>query len=97
MAGGASSSTPQLPGTAITVALLARLNPWASLASALFYATMMSGTTGLQTVGVPYPIVSVLQGLIIIAITATFVVNRRKKNTPMTPVEPVALSKGESK
>lgn len=81
---------------AITVALLARLNPWASLVASLFYATMMAGTTGLQTVGVPFPLVSVLQGLIIIAITATFVFNRRSKAV-RTPVEPVDLSKGESK
>lgn len=64
---------------AITVALLARLNPWASLVAALFYATMMAGGTGLQEIDVPFPVVNVLQGIIIIAITATFVWNRRKK------------------
>ncbi|WP_416444105.1 ATP-binding cassette domain-containing protein [Leucobacter sp. HNU] len=69
---------------AITVALLARLNPWASLVAALFYATMMAGSTGLQDIDVPFPVVSVLQGIIIIAITATFVWNRRKKRA-VTP------------
>ncbi|QYM75875.1 ATP-binding cassette domain-containing protein [Leucobacter luti] len=64
---------------AITVALLARLNPWASLVAALFYATMMAGSTGLQEIDVPFPVVNVLQGIIIIAITATFVWNRKKK------------------
>jgi len=63
---------------AITVALLARLNPWASLVAALFYATMMAGSTGLQEIDVPFPVVNVLQGIIIITITATFVWNRRK-------------------
>ncbi|MCB1273797.1 MAG: ATP-binding cassette domain-containing protein [Leucobacter sp.] len=63
---------------AITVALLARLNPWASLLAALFYATMMAGSTGLQQIDVPFPVVNVLQGIIIIAITATFVWNRKK-------------------
>ena len=63
---------------AITVALLARLNPWASLVAALFYATMMAGSTGIQAIGVPFPIVNVLQGLIIIAITATIAWNWRK-------------------
>lgn len=64
---------------AITVALLARLNPWASLVAALFYATMMAGSTGLQEIDVPFPVVNVLQGIIIIVITATFVWNRKKK------------------
>ncbi|WP_017794348.1 ATP-binding cassette domain-containing protein [Leucobacter salsicius] len=63
---------------AITVALLARLNPWASMVAALFYATMMAGSTGIQAIGVPFPIVNVLQGLIIIAITATIAWNWKK-------------------
>lgn len=63
---------------AITVALLARLNPWASMVAALFYATMMAGSTGIQAIGVPFPIVNVLQGLIIIAITATITWNWKK-------------------
>lgn len=70
---------------AITVALLARLNPWASIVAALFYATMLGGQTGLQSVGVPFPLVQVLQGLIIVMITATFTWNwwtkRRKART----------------
>jgi ABC-type uncharacterized transport system ATPase subunit/ABC-type uncharacterized transport system permease subunit len=70
---------------AITVALLARLNPWASLVAALFYATMMGGATGLQASGVPFPLVSVLQGLIIIAITATYVFNRFKRRIRWAP------------
>lgn len=64
---------------AITVALLARLNPWASMIAALFYATMMAGSTGLQAIDVPFPVVNVLQGIIVIVITATFVWNRKKK------------------
>ena len=67
---------------AITVALLARLNPWASLVAALFYATMMAGGTGLQSTGVPFPMISLLQGLIVIAITATFVGNLRRRRKP---------------
>jgi ABC-type uncharacterized transport system ATPase subunit/ABC-type uncharacterized transport system permease subunit len=67
---------------AITVALLARLNPWASLLAALFYATMMAGGTGLQSTGVPFPMISLLQGLIVIAITATFVGNVRRRRKP---------------
>ena len=80
---------------AITVALLARLNPWASLVAALFYATMMGGTTGLQSAGVPFPIVNVLQGLIIITITATFIVNRGRRKRRLPAAEPVQLDKAE--
>jgi len=72
---------------AITVALLARLNPWASMLAALFYATMMAGGTGIQSAGVPYPLVIVLQGLIIIAITATVVMSRRKRRNQSPPVD----------
>lgn len=70
---------------AITVALLARLNPWASLVAAVFYATMMSGATGLQASGVPYPLVNVLQGLIIVLITASFLVTLRKRKVAPKP------------
>ncbi|MFJ4223277.1 ATP-binding cassette domain-containing protein [Microbacterium sp. NPDC089695] len=71
--------SPGFAFLAITVALLARLNPWASLVAALFYATMMAGGTGIQAVGVPFPMISVLQGLIVIAITATFAVDLRRR------------------
>ena len=64
----------------ITVALLARLNPWAAIVAAAFYANMMAGSSQMQIeAGVPYPLVNVLQGLIILAITATFVVDRRTR------------------
>jgi ABC-type uncharacterized transport system ATPase subunit/ABC-type uncharacterized transport system permease subunit len=64
----------------ITVALLARLNPWAAIVAAVFYANMMAGSNGMQiNTNVPYPLVNVLQGLIILMITAVFVLNRRKK------------------
>ena len=82
---------------AITVALLARLNPWAAFIAAIFYATMMGGSTGLQAAGVPFPLVNVLQGLIIIMITATFVWNRRRKR-PTAAEAPVATaSEGTAK
>ncbi|WP_411719839.1 ATP-binding cassette domain-containing protein [Mycetocola sp.] len=65
----------------ITVALLARLNPWASFAAVLFYANMMSGSNGMQiNTDVPFPIVTVLQGLIILMITAVIVIDRRTRD-----------------
>ncbi len=64
----------------ITVALLARLNPWAAIVAAVFYANMMAGSNGMQiNTSVPFPLVNVLQGLIILMITASFVLNRRRK------------------
>jgi ABC-type uncharacterized transport system ATPase subunit/ABC-type uncharacterized transport system permease subunit len=66
----------------ITVALLARLNPWAAIVAAVFYANMMAGSNGMQiNTNVPYPLVNVLQGLIILMITAVFVINRRRRRS----------------
>jgi ABC-type uncharacterized transport system permease subunit len=64
----------------ITVALLARLNPWAAVVAAVFYANMMAGSNSMQVnTNVPYPLVSVLQGLIILVITATVLLRRRRR------------------
>jgi ABC-type uncharacterized transport system ATPase subunit/ABC-type uncharacterized transport system permease subunit len=64
----------------ITVALLARLNPWAAIVAAAFYANMMAGSNAMQlNTDVPYPLVNVLQGLIILSITALFVIDRRNR------------------
>jgi ABC-type uncharacterized transport system ATPase subunit/ABC-type uncharacterized transport system permease subunit len=64
----------------ITVALLARLNPWAAIVAAVFYANMMAGSNSMQiNTDVPYPLVNVLQGLIILFITATVLLGRRRR------------------
>jgi ABC-type uncharacterized transport system permease subunit len=64
----------------ITVALLARLNPWAAVLAAAFYANMMAGSNSMQiNTSVPFPLVNVLQGIIILLITAVFVVDRRTR------------------
>ncbi len=78
------------------MALLARLNPWASLLAAVFYADMMAGSNLMQlNTWVPFPLVNVLQGLIIIMITATFVWNRRRKRpAPAVPQPTTAPPKG---
>lgn len=68
----------------ITVALLARLNPWAALVAAAFYANMMAGSNAMQiNADVPFPLVNVIQGLIILTITAVFVVDKRTRNRVM--------------
>ncbi|WP_082812635.1 ATP-binding cassette domain-containing protein [Cellulomonas timonensis] len=65
----------------ITVALLARLNPWAAVLAAAFYANMMAGSNAMQiNTSVPFPLVNVLQGLIILSITAVFLVDRRTRD-----------------
>lgn len=79
------------------MALLARLNPWAAFIAAIFYATMMGGSTGLQAAGVPFPLVNVLQGLIIIMITATFVWNRRRKRPAAAAAPAATASEGAAK
>ncbi|MCA0295544.1 MAG: ATP-binding cassette domain-containing protein [Actinobacteria bacterium] len=85
---------------AITVALLARLNPWASIIAAVFYANMMAGSNQMQiNTNVPFPLVNVLQGLIILLITGTFAWNwRRRKANPgeTAPDEPVAAEPDSS-
>jgi ABC-type uncharacterized transport system ATPase subunit/ABC-type uncharacterized transport system permease subunit len=64
----------------ITVALLARLNPWAAILAAAFYADMMAGSNAMQiNTSVPFPLVSVLQGIIILLITAVFVIDKRTR------------------
>lgn len=86
---------------AITVALLARLNPWASIVAAIFYANMMAGSNQMQiNTNVPFPLVNVLQGLIILLITGTFAWNRRhRRKTPdgeTAPPEPATSEPGSS-
>jgi ABC-type uncharacterized transport system ATPase subunit/ABC-type uncharacterized transport system permease subunit len=77
---------------ALTVALLARLNPWAAIGTAFFYANMMAGANQMQiNAGVPYQVQLILQALIILTVTATvisFTWKRRRTGAP--PTEPVA-------
>jgi len=88
---------------AITVALLAKLNPWAAIVAAIFYANMMAGSNQMQIeTSVPYPLVNVLQGLIILFITGHFAWGwlKRRKAASIEPsddsaaVEAVAASEG---
>ena len=74
--------SPQYGFTALTVALLARLNPWVAILAAVFYADMIAGSSSMQAnANVPKPLVDVILGLIVLMITATFAWNwsRRKK------------------
>jgi simple sugar transport system permease protein len=58
--------------SAIAVAILARLNPIAVIASALLFATLETGALGMQRdAGVPSVVAAVLEALIILAVVAT--------------------------
>ncbi len=74
--------SPAYGFTALTVALLARLNPWVAILAAVFYADMIAGSSSMQAnANVPKPLVDVILGLIVLMITASFAWNwsRRKK------------------
>lgn len=79
---------------AITVALLARLNPFAAILAALFYADLMAGSNSMQIyAGVPFPLVSVLQGILVLLLTAHLSLSwlkRRKNAQNPTPAAAVA-------
>ncbi len=77
---------------AITVALLARLNPWVAILASVFYADMIAGSSSMQAnAEVPKPLVDVILGLIVLMITATFAWNwwRAKKVDKPTTAAPV--------
>ncbi len=73
--------------TAMTVALLARLNPWVAIVAAVFYADMIAGSSSMQAnADVPKPLVDVILGLIVLMITASFAWNwARKKRSDKNP------------
>ena len=65
--------------TAIAVALLARLNPWALVPSALFFGALAAGSSRLQQdADVSYVLVLVIQAVVILASVATGVIARRE-------------------
>ncbi len=95
--------SPSYGFTALTVALLARLNPWVAILAAVFYADMIAGSSSMQAnADVPKPLVDVILGLIVLMITATFAWNwaRRKKvvkSTAAVPAESFAAVEGSVK
>lgn len=65
------SFSPQYGFLGITVALIGRLHPAGIVAAAVLYGTMITGATSMQTVSaVPFSLVYVLQGILILLITA---------------------------
>ena len=55
----------------LTCALLGRLNPWGTVAMALFYAMLLNGAAVMQNnTTVPYPLVNILEGIIVVLMTS---------------------------
>lgn len=55
----------------LTAALLGRLNPWGTLAMAFVYAALLNGAAIMQIqTPVPNPLVNVLEGIIVVVMTA---------------------------
>lgn len=71
--------------TAIAVALLARLDPWLVIPSALLFAALESGAGAMQRdAGVPSTVVTVIEALLILAVVVTQA--RRARAGGGTPV-----------
>ena len=66
-----SNFSPQYGFLGITVALIGRLKPLATLLAALLYASLMTGATVMQaSSNVPFELVFILQGILILLITS---------------------------
>ena len=85
-----------LPGSlgtvAVVVALLGRLNPFGiALSSLLFSALLVGGNTMQRFVGVPFSIVTIIEGLVIVFVICGMVIervsgDRRKVGAPCTTI-----------
>jgi general nucleoside transport system permease protein len=79
--------------SAIIIAWLARLNPWSTVAVALFFAALINGGFALQTSGVPAAIAYMLQALVLFsALVGDFfvthhIVRRRGQAEAVAPRE----------
>ncbi|MFH1821038.1 MAG: ABC transporter permease [Methanobacteriota archaeon] len=66
--------------TAILVALLARLNPIATIASAFLFAGLLNGSVAMQRgAGVPSSLVLIIQALVVIFVLASEYLTREKR------------------
>jgi simple sugar transport system permease protein len=75
--------------TAIAVALLAGLDPWRVLASAVLFAALQAGAGAMQRdAGVPSSLVSMIEALLILAVITVQAIRRRPSRQPSA--EPVA-------
>ena len=77
--------------TAIAVALLARLDPWRVVATALLFGALEAGAGAMQRdAGVPSTLVSVIEAALILAVVAAQAIRfRRLATDSVTEAEPV--------
>lgn len=79
--------------SAIIIAWLARLNPWSTVAVAIFFAAMINGGFALQTSGVPAAIAYMLQALVLFSVlvgdffVTHHIVRRRGQGETVAPRE----------
>jgi simple sugar transport system permease protein len=73
--------------TAIAVALLARLDPWRVVATALLFGALEAGAGAMQRdAGVPSTLVSVIEALLILAVIAAQAIRSRRESAPTADV-----------
>jgi simple sugar transport system permease protein len=70
--------SPQYGFLGITVALIGRLRPIGVVVAAVLYSMLITGATAMQDVSnVPFSLVFVLQGIIILLVTSQGLIRRR--------------------
>ena len=75
--------------TAIAVALLAGLDPWRVVLSALLFAALEAGAGAMQRdAGVPSTLVSVIEALLILAVVGVQAQRRRRADTRVATALP---------
>jgi len=75
--------------TAIAVALLARLDPWRVVATALLFGGLEAGAGAMQRdAGVPSTLVTVIEAALILAVVAVGAL-RRRSSLPDTATSPI--------
>ncbi|MDI3341453.1 MAG: ABC transporter permease [Sphaerobacter sp.] len=87
--------SPDFGFTGVTVALLGRINPWGAAVAGVFYAVLINGASIMQqNTSVPYSLVSILQGILVLFMTAEGWVwlrrRRRQASPPARAAEPQA-------
>ncbi len=81
--------------TAIAVALLAGLDPWRIVFSAVLFAALESGAGAMQRdAGVPSTLVMIVEALLILAVVVTQAIRRRRVLVPVEPTRAALVAGG---
>ena len=78
--------------TAIIIAWVARLHPWAVLGVAVLFAALLNGGFVIQTIGVPAAIAYMLQALILVFVLASEYLQRRVRRQRAVAATRAALA-----